>query len=152
MSAGLFTVLNVALKKIADGTFDLDSHILKVCVCTNAQSITTAFTGSSGDARYADLTAEAAAGGGYSTTGASLSGVSWSQASGIATLDADDVIWEGCTLTAKYAVIYDDTATNKDILGFFDMNVGVSEGVVVSAGDLTIVWNSGGIFTLQRAA
>lgn len=152
MAAGNFTVLNVALKKLADGTIDLDSHVMKICVCDKTQTISASFTGGSGQAHYADLTGEVPAEGGYATTGHALTGVTWSQTGGVAAFDADDANWVGCTMVAKYAVVYDDSATNKDILGFVDLNTTDADGVTVSAGDLIIMWNSAGIFTLQRAA
>lgn len=152
MAAGNFTVLNVALKKLSDGTFDLDTHAFKICVCSNAQSITSTFTGGSGQARYSDLTGEVAQEGGYLTGGQALTGVTWTTTGAVVKFDADDAAWLECNMQAKYAVIYDDSAANKDILGFVDLNTGVSEGVTVSAGDLMIMWNSSGIFTMTRAA
>lgn len=152
MAAGDFTVFNTALKKLSDGTFDLDSHTLKICVCTKDQTISAGFTGTSGAARYSDLTHETAAEGGYATGGQALTGLSWQQTGGVATLDADDVTWVGCTMVVKYAVVYDDSATNKDLVGFIDLNTSDSNGVTVSAGDLMIMWNSAGLFTVQRSA
>ncbi len=152
MAAGNFTVFDKALKKIADGTMDLDSHSFKICVCTNSQALTAAFIGGSGAARYADLTGEAADNGSYVAGGETLTGVTWTLAGGVATFDADDANWTGCTMTVKYGVVYDDSAANKDLLGFVDLDTLAAGGIVVSAGDLTIMWNSAGLFTMQRAA
>ncbi len=152
MAAGNFTVFDKAIKKIADGTIDLDSHAFKICVATSAQAIAANFAGGSGNARYADLTHEAADNGSYVAGGEALTGITWALVGGVATFDADDANWTGCTMTVKYGIIYDDTAANKDLLGFVDLDTLSGSGIVVSAGDLTIMWNSAGLFTLQRAA
>lgn len=65
------------------------------------------------------------------------------------TFDADDVTWVNSSITARYAVLYQDTDTPaSDILVMYlDF---VSDQASVSA-DFTIQWNSGGIFTVTLA-
>ena len=58
MAAGKVTVLNVALDKLGRKVFDLDADAFNVVLTTNAQALSAAFTGTSGQARYSDLTAE----------------------------------------------------------------------------------------------
>jgi len=67
-----------------------------------------------------------------------------------AKFDADDVIWTaaGGSITASYAIIYNDSDANDPPLAFIDF------GGSQSAGDTTdfkLVWNANGIFTFTVA-
>lgn len=143
MAAGAFTILNTAKKKLVDGTFDLDTHTWKVALLTTATALTAATTVDT----YAEITSQVT-GTGYTAGGATLSGVSLTGTSTI-TFDANDVTWSASTITAKWAVLYSDTATNKDILGYVDLDTTSGSTTVSStAADFTITWNASGIFTL----
>lgn len=149
MAIGSVTVLNIAKKKLADGTIDLDTHAFKLVLTGSAQAITAAFSGGSGDARYADLTDEVANGAGYTTGGATLDSVTWTRSGGTVTFDAADETFTALTKTFKYGVIVDDSATNKDILAFFDFDDSSgSATVTVSGTNYQITWNASGLFTL----
>jgi hypothetical protein len=147
MAAGTFTVLNKAKKKLVDGTFDLDTHVWKVALCTSTFTPTAAFAGTSTDARYADLTGEVV-GTGYTAGGATLASVTVVESSGTLTFDAADISWTSSTFSAKWAVIYSNTDTNKGILGYFDIETGNGSGLSPANGTFSIVWNAAGIFTL----
>ena len=143
MAASAFTILNTAKKKLVDGTFDLDTQTFKVALLTAAVSLTAATTVDT----YAEITSQVT-GTGYTAGGATLSGVTLTGTSTI-TFDANDVTWSASTITAKYAVIYSDTASNKDILGYVDLdNASGSATVSSTAADFSINWNASGIFTL----
>jgi hypothetical protein len=59
--------------------------------------------------------------------------------------DADDCSWANSTLTARYAVIYDDTpASSKPLIGYVDFGADASS----SAGTFQITWDSNGIFNI----
>lgn len=115
-----------ALKKIADGTISLPGDTFHMVLLGSAQAISATFTGSSGDARYADLTAELATANGYTNGGLALTGAvlsrpavnttAWATAAAQWTLSG--------TITVKYAAIIDWTAANKDILAFCDFDTG----------------------------
>jgi hypothetical protein len=144
MAAGNWTVFNRAKLKLANGTFDLDTQTFKMALCTDAQALAATFAGSSTDCRYADLTAEVASGGGYTTGGKTLT-PTWTQATGTITFDCDDQAWTSSTITAKYAVIYADN-TNDDLLCFCELDTGGSVSTV--SGTLTVTINASGVFTL----
>ena len=146
MAAGAWTVFNIAKKKLADGTFDLDTHTFKMALTTSSQALADTFAGSSTDCRYADLTNEVANGNGYTTGGKTLS-ATWTRATGTITFDVDDQAWTSSTITARYAVIYDDTATNKDLLCFCLLDSTPADVSTVS-GTLTVTINASGVFTL----
>lgn len=147
MAVGNFTLLNIAKKKILDGgTIDLDTHTFKLALTLTAQSIDATFAGSSTDARYADLTQEASNGSGYTTGGTTLTTVTLTRSTGTITWDADDVTFSSLSKTFKYGVIYSNTATNKDILGFVDFDT-TPGSLTITAANFTVSWNASGIFT-----
>lgn len=144
MAASAFTILNTAKKKLVDGTFDLDTHIFKVALLTTAVSLSASTTVDT----YAEITSQVT-GTGYTTGGATLSGVTVTGTSTV-TFDANDVTWSASTITAKYAVIYSDTAASKDILGYVDLDTTSGSTTVSSTtADFTITWNASGIFTIS---
>jgi hypothetical protein len=145
MAAGNWIVFNIAKKKLADGTFDLDSQTFKMALTTSAQALDATFAGTSTDCRYADLTAEVASGGGYTTGGKTLT-ATWTRATGTITFDVDDQAWTSSTITAKYAVIYLTTG-NADLLCVVDLDTG-GGSVSTTAGTLSITINASGVFTL----
>lgn len=148
MATGNFTLLNIAKLKVLNGTIDLDSHSLKIALTTFTQSIDATFAGTSTDARYADLTNEAANGSGYTTGGNTITSNVLTRSTGTVTFDADDTSWTALTKTFKYAVLYDNSTSNKDIIGFVDFDTSSgSASLSISAADFTIQWNASGLFT-----
>ena len=150
MAVGNWTVFNLALPKLS-GTIILPSDTFKLALTTSTQAITHAFAGSSTNAQYSDLTNEVANGNGYSTGGVTLTSVTWTQTSGTATFTSALASWTltGGGITFKYGIIYDNTASNKDLLCFFDVNPG-GGSQSPAAGGFTITMNASGIFTLTQ--
>jgi hypothetical protein len=112
----------------------------------------TAATFNAADTTLAGVTkTEASTGTGYTAGGQNLSGVSVATVTtNDARFDANDVVWtaSGGSITASYAIIYNDTDANDPPLAFIDF------GASQSAGDTTdfkIVWNANGIFTFTVA-
>ena len=145
MAAGSLTFFNAFKKTIADGTIDLDTHTFKV------QLHSSSFTpNTSTMAVRADLTNELSTANGYTATGASLGSVTWGQTAGTATFDAADTVWtaSGGSITARYAVIYDDTAASDDLVGYILLDTTPADVTATTGNTLTIQWNASGIFTL----
>lgn len=147
MAAGPFTVFNIAKLKLLNGAHDIDTHTYKMALVTSAQSIDATFAGTSTDARYADITSQVANGNGYTTGGKTLV-MSLTRSTGTITVDCDDQSWTSATFSAKYAVIYNDTNANKDLLGFVDLETSVGTGLSPSNGTLSVTINPSGLFTL----
>lgn len=65
----------------------------------------------------------------------------------LAIFAADDLVWKGSTIKARYLVLYKDAADdlNKKLLCFFDLgdNLGSQEG------DFKISWNAQGIINFN---
>lgn len=152
MPAGQVTIFSPAQTKIG-AEFDLATDEFTVILTTNAQALTGAFTGSSGQALYSDLTAEVS-GSGYTAGGTPLVNHTWTRAGAIVTFNADSTTWAALTATAKYAVIARlDTSVSPavptDLVCFFDLETGDPAGRTSAGGDFILNW-AGTIFTLTR--
>lgn len=98
-----------------------------------------------------DVTNEVS-GTGYTAGGATLANktITYTGATNVIMLDADDTSWTTATITARYAVIYDSTpATDaaRPLLGYIDFGA----DVVSTAGTFQITWDAAGIFTITPA-
>lgn len=90
---------------------------------------------------------EIAAGAGYVATGQVMAGVTWTEATGVATWNATDVTWNatGGAIAAAHGVLYDDTPTVPADPLMFSINF---DGLQ-TANDGTpfvVAWNPAGIF------
>jgi hypothetical protein len=148
MAAGKWKLYDTAKLYIGDGTTDLNSHTFKIALFTSSSDANTLT-----ESTYAGLTNEVASGTGYTTGGNTLSGVTWTQSSGTATFDATDATWtaSGGSITARYAVIYDDTSASKVLLCVCLLDTAPADVTVTSGNTLTIQFNASGIFTLSGA-
>lgn len=144
---GAFTLFTRGLLRIEDATVDLDTHALKAVLLTSAQALTAAFVGTSTDCRYSDLTAELATANGYTVAGVALAGVTLSISGVFVKFTANPISWTltGAGVTFKYLVIYSDTAANKNLICFCDMDTG-GGSVSPVAGALTVTPDTNGIF------
>lgn len=135
MATGTFTLYDTVAELIADGTIDLDSHTFKIALLTSS------YTPSQAHDEYADVSgAEVANGSGYTTGGETLSGVTWSQTSGIATFDSDPAVWtaSGGSIVARYAVIYDDTASGDKLIGYLLLDATPANLTATAGNTLTV--------------
>jgi hypothetical protein len=147
MAAGPFTWFNQALIKITNGTMPLSGTGYNVALTLTAQPLTAAFNGTSGDCRYSDLTSQTANGNGYTTGGLALTGESLTRTTNVVKWTADAMNWTitGAGITCRYAVIYDNSATNKDLLCFCDLDPLAAGDLTVIAGPLIITPDGNGI-------
>ncbi|QOY96338.1 hypothetical protein IM543_11250 [Massilia sp. UMI-21] len=101
-------------EQVLRGKHDFGAHVLKVAL-TNTAPVAT-------NAVLADIT-QVAAGGGYVAGGYALDSVTLTEAGGTAKVTiADEVITAtgGSIGPFRYAVVYNDTATGKPLVGFVD--------------------------------
>ena len=68
----------------------------------------------------------------------------------VLTLDATNMAWASATVTARYAVIYDEQVSEETspLIGYQDFG----EDVTSTAGTFTITWAEGGLFTIAMNA
>jgi hypothetical protein len=123
------TKFNSLTEALAEKVQNFQSDTLKVMLCLTAPVVANSVK--------ADLT-EIAAGNGYTAGGNQATVVSSLQTSGTYKLILNDPSWTaagGAIANFRYAVLYNDTATNKDLISFIDygstvtLNVGESFNV-----------------------
>lgn len=135
-----FNKFNSFVEAIAEGVHNLGSDTLKVLL-TNTAPVAT-------NTQKSNLT-EISAGNGYSAGGITLTVSSSSQTSGTYSLVIDDE-----TLTAsggsigpfRYAVLYNDTASNDELIAWWDYG---SSLTLADTESVNLDFPSGGIFTLS---
>lgn len=132
-----------ALLKALNKEIDWDTDVIKVALVTSTYS-----PNQDTHAYFSDVTNEAA-GTGYTAGGATLASktITYTGATNIIALDAADVTWVSSTITARYAVIYDDTpatAATKPLLAYVDFGVDQSS----TNGNFTITWDANGILKI----
>jgi len=81
------------------------------------------------------------------TTGRDLTGVTSAQTSGTYKLDANDLVLTatGTVPTFRYVVLYNNTATNDELIGWYDYGATVD---LLNGETFTITWDAAGILTL----
>lgn len=150
MAAGPFTWFNQALLKVLNGSINLTGTNFNVALTLSAQPLTAAFAGASTNCRYADLTSQTANGNGYTTGGLALTGETLSRTTNVVTWTSGAMSWTitSTGITCRYAVIYDNSTVNKDLLCFCDLDPLASGDLTVSAGPLVITPDTNGILRL----
>jgi hypothetical protein len=157
---GPWTLFDRVLKKLGDGTIpDLDGATVKAVLLGSAQALTRSFLGSSGDCRYADLTAEFSTANGYTAGGVTLAGITLTRVTVTVTDDAvrftgNPISWTitGAGLTGvKYLALYVDN-TNDDLLAFSDMDTDSpgTNTVTLAAGAATWTAHANGFFRWKQ--
>jgi hypothetical protein len=132
--------------KLANKEIDWDSDTIKVALCTSTYS-----PAQDTHDYFNDITNEVS-GTGYTAGGATLTTktVGYTAGTNVTKFDADDVSWTSSTITARYAIIYVDTAgasSTDPLIGYVDFGADVSS----SSGTFSITWDAAGIFTVTVA-
>jgi hypothetical protein len=136
-----------ALKAAFNKEVDFDSDTIKVMLLTSA------YTPNQDTHDYLDdVVGNEVTGTGYTAGGAALASktVTYDAATNTLKFDAADVTWASSSITARYAVVYDDTpATNatKPLLAYFDFTTDRAS----SNGDFIVRWGTDGIFSATAA-
>ncbi len=150
MARGDFTLFNELAVALAEKKVNLETDTIKLALITNGVTPTANDTdpqwGAGSGVDYDGN--EVGTGGGYTAGGLACANPAFTRSSGVGTFDADDpatIAQNGSGFTnAYYGILYSDTATNKDCIGFLDLGGPVSE----QAGPIDINWNASGIFTI----
>lgn len=109
-----FTKFNSFVEACAEKAHNLGSDTLKVMLTLTAPVATNSVK--------ADLT-EIAGGNGYTAGGTAVTITSSAQSSGTYKLVGNDVVFTasgGAIANFRYATLYNDTATNDELIGFWD--------------------------------
>lgn len=135
------------LSKALNKEVDWDSDTIKVALTTSS------YTPNQDTHTYwSDVVAYEVTGTGYTTGGQTLGSktITYDSANNVIVLDAADTTWSSSTITARYAVIYDDSgATNasKALIGYVDFGSDQSS----TNGNFTITWDGTGIVRITVA-
>jgi hypothetical protein len=135
-----FSKFQSFVEAVAEKKHNLGADTLKVMLTLVAPVNTNTVKG--------DLT-EIAAGNGYTAGGATAALVTSAQTGGTYKLVLDDVSWTATPAAIadfRYAVLYNDTATNDELIGWWDYGETVS---LASGETFTVNFDSsGGVLTL----
>ena len=135
------------LAKALNKEVDFDSDTIKVAL------VSSSYTPNQDTHQYwSDVNTYEVSGTGYTAGGQTLGSktVTYDSANNIIILDAADTTWSSSTITARYAVIYDDSgATNasKALIGYVDFSSDQSS----TNGNFTITWDATGIVRITVA-
>lgn len=131
---------------LGDATIDLDTHTFKVMLTSSTYTPNAAT-----HTVKADVTNELSTANGYTAGGATLGSVTWSRSGGTVTFDAADTQWtaSGGSITARYAVIYDDTAASDELVAYILLDTTPADVTATAGNTFTLQWNASGIFTLS---
>lgn len=146
--AASITFYNSFKEYVADGTFDLNTDTFKVALVLSGYTFSAAHT------VYADISAsEHSNANGYTTGGATLASVTFSQTSGTATFDAADTTWtaSGGSIVARRAIIYKSGTANarvSPLVASILMDTTPADVTVTTGNVLTLQYNGSGIFAL----
>lgn len=98
---------------------------------------------------WSDVSANEVVGAGYTAGGQALANktVSQDNANDRGKFDADDTNWPGSTITARYAVLYQDTGVpgTSHLLGYIDFLTNKSS----NGGTFSLQWQAAGIVVTQ---
>ena len=148
MAEGTVSVFNEFAESVADGRIDLDTDTFKVAFTSTVPADTDAVPTWGAGGTTNESSNEVSAGGGYTAGGETLGSVTFSQSSGVATFDGANITWtssgSGDPTNIKSAILYSDTATNKDCVAWIDMTAdGGTTAISLLANDIILNITSG---------
>lgn len=135
------------LKQALNKEIDWDSDTIKVALLSSS------YTPNQDTHDYLDdVSSYEVTGTGYTTGGITLASKTstYDGTNNVIILDAADVTWSSSTITARYAVVYDDSgasASTKPLIGYVDFGSDQSS----TNGNFTITWDSTGIVRITVA-
>lgn len=125
-----FNKFNSFVEAVGRKVHNLNADTLKVMLSNSAPS--------AANTVKADIT-EISAGNGYTAGGTAVGSTAYSQTAGVGKLTGNDVVFTssgGAIATHRYAVLYNDTATNDELIGWWDYGSGITHA---GAGETTTV-------------
>lgn len=130
----------------ADTTHGWTSGTIKCMLCTDG------YTPAQTSHEYkSSVTSEVSATNGYSAGGVTCGSVTVTTSTTTTTCDAADAQWTNATISARYAVLYDNSTSTNDagklLIGYVDFDGTQSS----SSGTFTVQWNASGILQISCA-
>lgn len=114
-----FNKFNCFVQDVGRGLHNLNSDTLKVVLSNTAPL--------AANGVLTDIT-EISAGNGYTAGGLPVGSVAYTQSAGTATLTGNAVVWTatGAMGPFRYAVLYNSTATGKNLIGWWDYGTSIT--------------------------
>lgn len=116
----IYNKFNSFVEALAEGVHDFSSDTLKVALSNTAPSASNTV--------FANIT-EISAGNGYTAGGTQATLSSSSQTAGVYKLVLNDVVFTasgGSIGPFRYVVLYNDTAANDELIGWFDYSISIT--------------------------
>ena len=149
-AAGKWKLYEQAKLDIANGLMDLDTHSYKIALFTSASNCNTL----SGTTTLASLTNQVATANGYTQNSKAVT-LTTANSGGTITVDeTTNPSWtaNGGSITARFAVIYNDTHASKQALCVCLLDTAPADVTATDGNTFTITQNSSGIFTISGAS
>lgn len=137
-------VVEDALENTA--AIDLNSDTIRCALFTDAIAGSFVFDSNIGYGT-APWNANEVVGTGYTAGGVALATPTVGITSGVVAFDAGDAQWTTATITARGALVYDDTLAAGSKYGIVAVNFG--SDFSSTAGTFTVTWNAAGILTFS---
>lgn len=150
MAAGKWKLYEQAKLDIANGLMDLDTHSFKIALFTSVSNCNTL----SGTTTLASLTNQVATANGYTQNSKAVT-LTTANSGGTITVDeTTNPSWtaNGGSITARFAVIYNDTHASKQALCVCLLDTAPADVTATDGNTFTITQNSSGIFTISGAS
>ena len=130
-----FNKFNSFVEALAEGAHNLGSDTLTIALTNTAPAATNTVLTNITEISYTNVSSRV------------LTSVTSSQTSGTYTLDAADLVLtaSGTVPTFRYVVLYNDTATNDELVGYYDYGSAVD---LLNGETFTITFDASGILTL----
>lgn len=125
------------VEAIGEEVHNFESDTLKVALTNTEPNAAT-------DTQLSDIT-QISAGNGYTAGGNTVTNTTYTRSGGTATLDGDNVTFTasgGTMATFRYAVLYNDSAPNDELIAYFDYG---SEVSLPNTEPFIVGWNASGI-------
>jgi hypothetical protein len=151
-AAGKWKMYESAKLAFANGTIDFDSHSFKINLylsTSNANTLTAATI-----TQLSDITNQVATNFGYTQNTKAVT-ITTANSSGTITIDeTTNPVWtaSGGSITARFAVIYDDSHANDMPIAVCLLDTAPADVTATDGNTFTITMNASGILTLSGAA
>ena len=130
-----FNKFNSFVEALAEGTHNLGSDTLTIALTNTAPAAGNTVLANITEISYTNVSSRV------------LTSVTSAQTSGTYTLDAADLVLtaSGTVPTFRYVVLYNDTATSDELIGYYDYGSAVD---LLNGETFTITFDASGILTL----
>jgi hypothetical protein len=150
MAAGKWKMYEAAKLAIANGEIDFDTHSFKVALFLSTSNCDTL----SGTTGIANLTNQVATAFGYTQNTKAVT-ITTANAAGTVTIDeTTNPVWtaSGGSITARFAVIYDDTHASDQAVFVCLLDTTPADVTATDTNTFTITINVSGVVTMSGAA